>query len=64
MVDFLLQVGAVLVVVAVAVLLLGVGVFFTKRGFPNIHIGGNKELKRRGIDCYAAQDRKEFNQHK
>lgn len=47
-----------LVIVAVAVLLLGVRVFFTKKGrFPNIHIGGNKAMRERGIGCATSQDR-------
>lgn len=35
-----------------AVILLGVKVFFVKDGkFPHTHIDGNKELNRRGITC-------------
>ena len=40
------------------ILLLGVRVFFTKNGsFPNIHIGGSKAMKDRGISCATSQDR-------
>lgn len=40
------------------VLLLGIRVFFFKGGtFPNIHIGGNKALKEKGIGCATSQDR-------
>lgn len=40
------------------VLLLGFRVFFVKDGkFPNIHIGGSKELKDKGIACATSQDR-------
>lgn len=47
-----------LLLVGVAVLLLGVKVFFVKGGrFPNIHIGGNKAMRRRGISCATSQDR-------
>lgn len=47
-----------LVLVGVAVLLLGVKVFFVKGGrFPNIHIGGNKAMRQRGISCATSQDR-------
>ncbi|MGN0187749.1 MAG: hypothetical protein ACI392_08430 [Paludibacteraceae bacterium] len=47
-----------LALVGVAVLLLGVKVFFVKGGrFPNIHIGGNKAMRRRGISCATSQDR-------
>lgn len=42
----------------IAVLLLGVRVFFVKGGkFPNIHIGGNKALRDKGISCATSQDR-------
>lgn len=40
-------------------MLLGIRVFFLNRKFPNIHIGGNKALKKRGIGCYSSQDREE-----
>jgi len=41
--------------VGLAVALLGVRVFFTRNGkFPNTHIHGNAEMKKRGITC--AQD--------
>jgi hypothetical protein len=42
----------------IGILLFGVRVFFVKGGaFPNIHIGGNKALKDRGISCATSQDR-------
>ena len=38
--------------VGIAVLLLGVKVFFVKGGrFPNTHIHANPEMRRRGITC-------------
>ena len=47
-----------LLIVAIGVLLLGVRVFFVKGGqFPNIHIGGSKAMKERGIGCATSQDR-------
>lgn len=47
-----------LVLLAVAIVLMGVRVFFTKKGeFPNTHIGGNREMKKRGIGCATSQDR-------
>lgn len=47
-----------LVIVAVAVVLLGVNIFFVKGGrFPNTHIHDNPEMRKRGITC--AKD-KEF----
>ena len=43
-----------LAVVAIAVLLLGVRVFFVRKGkFPNTHIEGNKALEKQGIRCAA-----------
>lgn len=43
--------------IGLAVLLLGVKIFFVKGGrFPNTHIHSNPEMRRRGITC--AQDDK------
>jgi hypothetical protein len=42
----------------IGILLLGIRVFFVKNGtFPNSHVGGNKALKERGINCARSQDR-------
>lgn len=47
-----------LAIVGLAVLLLGVKVFFFRGGrFPNTHIHDNEEMRKRGITC--ARD-KEF----
>lgn len=41
----------------IAILLMGVKVFFTKKGkFPNTHIGGNPYLRDKGIHCASTQD--------
>ena len=41
----------------IAVLLMGVKVFFTKNGeFPDTHIGSNKFMRERGIGCASEQD--------
>jgi len=46
------------VLLFIGILLLGIRVFFIKGGlFPNIHIGGNKALKDKGIGCATSQDR-------
>lgn len=46
-----------LAIVAIAVLLLGVQTFFSKRKkFPNMHVGGNKALNKKGIYCVQTQD--------
>lgn len=42
----------VVALVAIAVALLGVKIFFVKGGrFPNTHIHDNAEMRRRGITC-------------
>ena len=46
------------ILVLASILLLGVKVFFTKKGrFPNTHVGGSKAMKQRGIGCVNTQDR-------
>ncbi len=46
------------ILVALSVLLLGVKIFFVPKGkFPNIHIGGSKALKKKGVHCATTQDR-------
>jgi hypothetical protein len=48
-------------IVAVAIALLGVRIFFTKKGkFPNLHVGGNKAMAERGIYCVQTQDYMEW----
>lgn len=47
-----------LVLVGVAVLLLGVRVFFTKKwGFPNTHVDGQPKLRAQGLSCHRSQHR-------
>lgn len=47
-----------LLIVTICVALLGVNVFFTKsRRFPNLHVSGNKALRKKGIGCAQSQDR-------
>lgn len=49
-------VSAILLIIGV--LILGFKIFFIKNGeFPNIHIGGNKGLKEKGVHCATTQDR-------
>ncbi len=56
--EILTIIVASIILVLIAVLLLGVRIFFTKKKkFPNIHIGGNKMLKSKGIGCATTQDR-------
>ncbi|MDD2559395.1 MAG: hypothetical protein PHE04_01825 [Bacteroidales bacterium] len=46
-----------LLIVGIAILLLGIRVFFVKGGkFPNSHVEGNKALRDKGICCAARQD--------
>ena len=46
-----------IVFVAIAVLGLGVNVFIRKKKFPHTHIGGNKEMIKRGIYCAKTMDK-------
>ena len=46
-----------LAIVLIAVLLLGIRVFFVKGGkFPNYHIDASKPLRQKGIHCAAHED--------
>ena len=41
----------------IAILLMGIRVFFTKKGeFPSLHIGDSKPLQDKGIHCATSQD--------
>ena len=43
--------------VGISFLLLGLRIFFVKGGkFPDIHIDGNKALRKKGIHCARSQD--------
>lgn len=45
------------IVLFIAILLMGVRVFFTKKGeFSSLHIGDSKPLQDRGIRCATSQD--------
>jgi hypothetical protein len=53
------------IIVALAFAGLAVRLLIKKGGrFPNIHVGGNKHLNRRGIYCAQTQDRLERNELK
>lgn len=55
----------VVVLLLTAVLLMAFRPLFTKNGkFPNIHIGGNKAMRDRGITCATSQDREARNKTK
>ena len=47
---------AALIFVGLAVLLLGVNVFFLKRPFPNGEISTNPEMQKRGIKCARQEE--------
>ena len=47
---------AALVFVGLAVLLLGVNIFFLKRPFPNGEISTNPEMRKRGIKCAKQEE--------
>lgn len=45
-------------IIAISFALLAVTILIKKNGkFPNSHVGGNKELRKRGIKCAQSQDR-------
>ena len=47
-----------LLIIAICVALLAIKVIVKKNGrFPNTHVGGNREMRRRGIKCVQSQDR-------
>lgn len=60
----LLTLGVSLVILLIAVMAMAFRPLFLKKKFPNIHIGGNKALKERGITCATSQDREAQNQAK
>ncbi|MDR1415282.1 MAG: hypothetical protein LBI96_05680 [Odoribacteraceae bacterium] len=46
--------------VGLAVVGLGVSIFFSRKGrFPETHVGHNKAMRERGIDCALSADRAE-----
>ena len=47
-----------LLIIAICVALLAIKVIIKKNGrFPNTHVGGNREMRKRGIKCVQSQDR-------
>ena len=47
---------AAIVFLGIAVLLLGVNIFFFHRPFPNGEISTNQEMKKRGIKCAMEEE--------
>lgn len=47
---------AAVIFVGLAVLLLGVNIFFFKRPFPNGEISSNPEMRKRGIKCVKQEE--------
>ena len=47
---------AALVFVGIAVLLLGVNIFFFRRPFPDGEISNNPEMRKRGIKCAKEEE--------
>lgn len=53
-----MKVLVVVLLLIIAILLLGIRVFFTKEGkFPDTHVGKNKAMREKGIKCTSSQDR-------
>ncbi len=49
---------ASIVLLAIAIAGMAIGILIKKNGrFPELHIGKNKHLKEKGIDCATSQDR-------
>lgn len=47
-----------IIVLGIAIMLMGVRIFFTKKGsFPNTHVSGSQAMKDRGITCASSQQR-------
>lgn len=47
-----------IILIAFVAFLMSFNVLFRKNGqFPNLHIGSNKEMSKRGISCATSQDR-------
>ena len=45
-------------IIAICMVLMAVTILIKKNGrFPNIHVGSNKEMRKRGIKCVEAQDK-------
>ena len=45
-------------IVAICIALLSIKIILKKNGkFPNIHVGGNREMQKRGIGCVQSQDK-------
>ncbi len=52
-------------IVALAVVLLGIRVFFVKGGkFPSPHIGESKHMRKRGITCAVSTDARDREREK
>lgn len=50
-----------IVILFAAILLMGMRVFFSKKGkFPDLHISNHDAMKERGITCATSQDREGF----
>jgi len=48
----------VVIILLGAVVLLSAGILLKKNGkFPNIHVGSNPAMRKRGIGCVESQDR-------
>ena len=47
-----------LLILAICIVLLAITILIMKNGrCPNIHIGGSKHMRKRGIKCVQSQDR-------
>ena len=52
-----------IVLVAIAFIALGVGIFFRKDGkFPETEVGHNRHMRELGISCAKCEERKNWNE--
>ena len=47
-----------LLIIAISLALLAIAIIIKKNGrFPNLHIGGSRHMRKRGIKCVQSQDK-------
>lgn len=54
----------VLVLIGIALVAMGINVFFRKVKFPEYEVGHNKKMRELGIHCTKCEEMKSFNKKK
>lgn len=63
--NFLLLLGVVAIILAIALMLMGVRILFHKsHKFPETSTGHNKEMRKRGISCPRHEEMKQWGNKK